>query len=122
MHDCPWCGTHRKIFRDTTEFPARCTRCHRGLKLDWHYCPWCYGAGFEPPSERWFTDRRYTARCLNRKCQRKDLMPFMRYCPWCHTKVRPPWKIAGTNDSCDKCGWGVLREFWSHCPWCTAKL
>ena len=20
-------------------------------------------------------------------------MPFMRYCPWCHTKVRAPWKI-----------------------------
>ena len=56
------------------------------------------------------------------KCDRKDLMPFMRYCPWCHTKVRQPWKIAGSNDTCRKCGWGVLRDFWTHCPWCAAEL
>jgi hypothetical protein len=62
------------------------------------------------------------ARCRNPKCHRKDLMPFMRYCPWCHTKVRQAWKIADASDACDKCGWGVLREFWSHCPWCAAKL
>jgi serine/threonine-protein kinase len=122
MHACPWCGVHRKLFREETDFPAQCPRCHRGIKLDWLYCPWCYGAGFEPLSERWYTDRRYTARCRNRKCRRKDLMPFMRYCPWCHMKVRQPWKIEGSADVCHKCGWGVLREFWTHCPWCAVKL
>ena len=65
MHCCPWCGTHRKIFRDETDFPAKCPRCKRGRKLDWHYCPWCYGAALEELSERWFTDRRYSARCRN---------------------------------------------------------
>jgi hypothetical protein len=49
-------------------------------------------------------------------------MPFMRYCPWCHTKVRQEWKIAGSNDVCGKCGWGVVRDFWSHCPWCASTL
>lgn len=122
MHACPWCGTGRKVFRGETDFPAECPRCRRGIKLDWHYCPWCYGAGFEPLSERWFSDRRYTARCRNRKCHRKDLMPFMRYCPWCHTKVRQAWKIEDTSDTCGKCGWGVLRDFWTHCPWCAATL
>jgi serine/threonine-protein kinase len=122
MHGCPWCGVHRKVFRETTDFPAQCPRCSRGIKLDWHYCAWCYGPGFELVSDREYSDRRYTARCPNRKCERKKLMPFMRYCPWCHTKVRQKWKIEGSTDSCGKCGWGVLREFWSHCPWCTTKL
>jgi eukaryotic-like serine/threonine-protein kinase len=122
MHACPWCGIGRKVFRDATEFPAQCPRCRRGIKLDWHYCPWCYGPGFEHVSHREYSDRRYTARCPNRKCERKKLMPFMRYCPWCHTKVRQKWRIEGSDDSCDKCGWGVLREFWSHCPWCAVKL
>jgi hypothetical protein len=49
-------------------------------------------------------------------------MAFMRYCPWCHTKVKQAWKITGNKDACDKCGWGVLREFWTHCPWCAEHL
>jgi eukaryotic-like serine/threonine-protein kinase len=122
MHGCPWCGVERKVFRGETDFPAHCKRCRRGIKLDWHYCPWCYGPGFEPQSDRWFTDRRYTAKCRNRACRRQDLMPFMRYCPWCHTKVKQKWKIEGSTDACGKCGWGVLREFWSHCPWCVTEL
>ena len=56
------------------------------MKLDWEYCPWCYGPGFEPSSNRQFTDVRYTGRCQNAKCTRKVLMPFMRYCPWCRRK------------------------------------
>jgi eukaryotic-like serine/threonine-protein kinase len=122
MHACPWCGVHRKVFRETTNFPAQCPRCRRGVKLDWHYCPWCYGPGFEHVSDREYSDRRYTARCPNRKCERKKLMPFMRYCPWCHTKTKQKWKIEGSTDACDKCSWGVVREFWSHCPWCAVKL
>jgi hypothetical protein len=122
MFACPWCGDGRKVLREETSFPASCPRCNRGTKLDWAYCAWCYGPGFDDVSSRTFSDRRYVAHCRNPKCERTDLMPFMRYCPWCRTKVRQKWKIAGSNDTCGKCGWGVLREFWMHCPWCTAGL
>jgi eukaryotic-like serine/threonine-protein kinase len=122
MLSCPWCGTGRKVFHDETSFPACCPRCNRGTKLDWHFCPWCYGPGFDDVSSRQYDDRRYTAKCRNAKCDRKELMPFMRYCPWCHTKVRQAWKIPGSSETCNKCGWGVLRDFWSHCPWCAAEL
>ena len=122
MLACPWCGDDRKILRDESTFPTVCRRCNRGTKLDWAYCPWCYGPGFDDASERQYTDRRYEAHCRNAKCERKDLMAFMRYCPWCHTKVRPAWKIAGSKDTCAKCGWGVVRDFWTHCPWCAAHF
>jgi hypothetical protein len=122
MHACPWCGAARKVVDTATTFPTTCPRCDRGVKLDWDYCPWCFGAGFEPVTERRFSDRRYVGRCRNLKCERKDLMPFMRYCPWCRTKVRQNWKIAGSTHTCRKCGWGVLRDFWTHCPWCAARL
>ena len=52
MLACPWCGDDRKVLRDETSFPASCPRCNRGTKLDWAYCPWCYGPGFEDVSER----------------------------------------------------------------------
>jgi serine/threonine protein kinase len=122
MQACPWCSTGQKIFRGETEFPACCPRCLRGTKLDWHFCPWCYGRGFEDVAKREYGDRRYAARCKNANCERKDLMPFMRYCPWCHIKVRQPWKIPGSSDTCNKCGWGVVRDFWGHCPWCANEL
>jgi serine/threonine-protein kinase len=122
MQACPWCGEQHDVFRGETSFPACCPRCHRGTKLDWHYCAWCYGPGFDDLAERKYSDRRYEGRCRNPKCDRQDLMPFMRYCPWCRTKVRQAWKIPGSSDTCGKCGWGVLREFWSHCPWCAAEL
>ena len=107
-HECPAChgpglrsrcrparGAASRAWRHegSTDFPLRCPRCRRGMKLDWHYCPWCYGPGFEPSSTREFSDIRYTARCQNASCSRKLLMPFMRYCPWCHRKVRRKWKI-----------------------------
>ncbi len=122
MHACPWCGVKQKTFREETEYPACCPRCLRGTKLDWHFCAWCYGSGFEDATTRQYADRRYSARCRNPKCDRKDLMPFMRYCPWCHTKTRQVWKIPGSHDTCNKCGWGITREFWSHCPWCADEL
>jgi hypothetical protein len=49
-------------------------------------------------------------------------MPFMRYCPWCHRKVKRKWKIAGSAHKCPKCGWGVLRDYWKYCPWCVTPL
>ncbi|MEX0937615.1 MAG: serine/threonine-protein kinase [Pirellulales bacterium] len=118
MQACPWCGKPRRKHHGGTRFPAQCPRCERGLKLDWIYCPWCFGAGFEPMSNRHFSDVRYDARCANPRCTRKDLMPFMRYCPWCRTKVRRKWKIPGTSEKCQSCGWGVLSAFWRYCPWC----
>jgi serine/threonine-protein kinase len=122
MQACPWCGAGRKVLRDETTFPSCCPRCRRGAKLDWRYCAWCYGLGFNDEADRRYSDRRYTARCRNPRCDRGDLMPFMRYCPWCRTKVRQAWKIAGSADACPKCNWGVVRDFWTHCPWCAAGL
>lgn len=118
MQYCPWCGHRPKNYRGETKFPARCRRCGRGMKLDWRFCPWCFGPGVEPDGTRQYTDVRYEGRCRNPNCERKDLMPFMRYCPWCRTKVRRHWRIPGSGDKCGHCGWGVITEFWDHCPWC----
>jgi serine/threonine protein kinase len=122
MRSCPWCGKSQQLKVDQTSFPAQCPRCHRGIKLDWKYCPWCYGPGFEPLSNRIQNDRRYTQRCDNPRCSRKQLMPFMRYCPWCHRRVRKKWTITGSRDRCRRCGWGVVSSFWSYCPWCATRL
>jgi hypothetical protein len=122
MQACPWCGKPRLDHEGSTDFPLRCTRCRRGMKLDWHYCPWCYGPGFEPSSTREYSDIRYSAKCQNAKCSRKLLMPFMRYCPWCHRKVRRKWKIPESEKTCRHCHWGIAAGFWSHCPWCAKRL
>ena len=121
MTYCPWCGQDRARFSGESRFPLQCPRCHRGLKLDWAYCPWCYGGGFEVATSRKLSDVRYTARCANARCPRKQLMRFMRYCPWCRGKVTRKWKIEGSSDTCSSCGWGVVAEFWSYCPWCGKK-
>jgi hypothetical protein len=92
------------------------------MKLDWRYCPWCYGPGVEPLSQRPYPDKRYRVACGNPRCTRKVLLPFMRYCPWCHRKVRKPWTIEGSRKRCGSCGWGVLEEFWNFCPWCGKAL
>ncbi len=121
MTCCPWCGHDRETHHDDTQFPCHCPRCNRGMKSDWRFCPSCYGSGFEPQSPRQFSDARYEAKCSNAKCKRKDLMPFMRYCPWCNRKVRRKWKIPGSQERCRGCGWGVLGAYWSFCPWCAKK-
>jgi hypothetical protein len=121
MIACPWCGTSPN-FRDAkTAYPAECPRCSRGVKLDWRFCGWCFGPGFEVTTTRRFADRRYSARCSNAKC-RGDLMPFMRYCPWCRTKVRKSWKLPASTSTCPSCHWGVDRDYWHHCPWCSKAL
>jgi serine/threonine-protein kinase len=122
MRNCPWCGKTHQVKDHKTRFPAQCPRCRRGIKLDWHYCAWCYGAGLDPQTNRKFNDRRYTHRCDNPRCDRKQLMPFMRYCPWCRRRVRKKWTIDDIKDRCHRCGWGVLPGFWKCCPWCAAKL
>jgi serine/threonine-protein kinase len=118
MFACPWCGKARHVHEGPTRMPIQCPRCERGMKLDWHYCAWCYGPGFEPLTKRKLADKRYTARCANPSCERKVLMPFMRYCPWCRRKVRNRWRIGESGEKCSSCGWGVLGMYWSFCPWC----
>jgi hypothetical protein len=122
MCGCPWCGKPRKKHMGETTFPAHCPRCRRGMKLDWQYCPSCFGPGFEAHSERFYPDKRYEGRCDNSACQQKLLMPFMRYCPWCRRKVRKKWPIPDCKDRCPSCRWGVVGEFWSFCPWCVKSL
>jgi serine/threonine-protein kinase len=117
MHFCPWCADHRDQHQGETRFPAHCPRCHRGMKLNWRYCPWCYGSGFEPLSERAYSDKQYVAKCDNTKCREKVLMPFMRYCPTCNRKVRRAWLIPGSKHRCVRCDWGIAAH-WNHCAWC----
>jgi serine/threonine-protein kinase len=122
MLACPWCGDDRQKLPDTTNFPLQCPRCRRGVKLDWPYCAWCYGGGFEVETNRQFNDKRYTARCVNKKCSRKQLMPFMRYCPWCRCSVKRKWKIENSPATCRQCGWGVVTQYWNYCPWCVTRM
>jgi serine/threonine-protein kinase len=122
MAVCPWCGARRKRIKQSTAFPSSCKRCGRGRKLDWRFCGWCFGPGFEEVSERSYTDRRYEGRCSNPGCTHKVLMPFMRYCPWCRQKVRRRWPIQGSKDRCSSCGSGVVKTYWDYCPWCGRRI
>jgi len=117
MQACPWCGFDNPSRGSETRMPAHCPRCERGVKNDWDYCAWCYGPGFIEEAKRHYPDKRYTAKCVNARC-RGPLMPFMRYCPHCRTKVRRPWKLKGSRHSCKACNWGIAREFWNYCAWC----
>lgn len=119
MLHCPWCGDDRRTHRPPTRFPARCPRCRRGRKLDWRFCPWCYGGAVGPDSDRSYTDKAYVAQCTS--CH-GDLMPFMRYCPWCNTKERRAWTVDGIKDHCRSCEGPVLPEYWKHCPWCSRSM
>jgi len=117
MQACPWCGIDHPTRGCESTMPSSCPRCERGVKKDWDYCAWCYGPGFVEETTRRYSDKRYTARCANARC-RGDLMPFMRYCPWCRTKVKRPWKLAGSRKTCHSCNWGIADEFWNFCAWC----
>lgn len=117
MQSCPWCGFDNPARGATTRMPAHCPRCERGVKSDWDYCAWCYGKGFIAETNRHFPDKRYVAKCSNSRC-REPLMPFMRYCPWCHSKVKRPWKLPGSRHKCSACKWGIAKEFWNYCAWC----
>lgn len=118
MLHCPWCGTKRRVATAENRFRSHCPRCKRGMKTDWRFCPWCYGPAVNADATPRHSDVRYEGRCTNPRCEGKDLMPFMRYCPWCRRKVRRNWKIEGVKDRCPRCGWGVLRDYWDYCPWC----
>ena len=117
MQACPWCGFDHPARGCESSMPSSCPRCERGVKNDWNYCPWCYGPGFVEETGRRYPDKRYTARCSNKRC-RGLLIPFMRYCPWCRGKVHRPWKLSGSRHSCKACKWGIAKEFWNFCAWC----
>lgn len=117
MQACPWCGTDNPTRGTDSHMPGHCPRCERGVKRDWDNCPWCYGPGFESEANRHYPDKRYSSRCQNNKCG-EPLMPFMRYCPWCRSKVTRPWMIKGNRHKCEACGSGIVKEFWNFCAWC----
>ncbi len=121
MQACPWCGTDHPVPGAETRMPSICPRCEHGVKNDWEYCAWCYGPGFEVETLRRYPDKRYVSKCANCKC-RQPLMSFMRYCPWCRSKVKRPWKISGSKDRCTSCNWGVAGEYWDYCAWCAAPV
>ncbi len=117
MKACPWCGFDNPARGCESKMPASCPRCERGVKNDWDYCAWCYGPGFVEETSRRYPDKRYSARCANERCKGPH-MPFMRYCPWCKTKVRRAWKLKGSKHACRACNWGIAKEFWNYCAWC----
>lgn len=120
MAHCPWCSKPITKFRGELRFPRRCERCGRGMKRDWRFCAHCYGPKVEagPYVD---SDQRYTGRCGNPKCERKQLMPFSRYCPWCRTKVKQAWPIPDAKHRCSKCRWGIVKDVWSFCAWCGSR-
>lgn len=122
MHHCPWCRRELDKVLGESRFPAHCPRCGRGVKKDWKYCAWCYGPSIGDGGGRRYSDRRYTATCSNASCSRKELMPFMRYCPWCRSKVRRSWPVPGSRQRCPSCKNGVYGSYWSWCPWCARGL
>ena len=117
MQGCPWCGVDNPARGSESDMASSCPRCERGVKNDWDYCAWCYGPGFVEEATRRYPDKRYESRCASARC-RGPLMPFMRYCPWCRTKVRRPWKLPGSRHRCRSCGWGIARDYWNFCAWC----
>jgi ribosomal protein L33 len=121
MQVCPWCGVDNPGLDSNSRMPAHCPRCERGGKLDWDYCAWCYGPGFEAETNRRYSDKRYVAKCANSKC-RQPLMAFMKYCPWCRQKVRKPWPLKGSKEKCRACRWGIAGEFWNFCAWCREPI
>ncbi len=116
---CPWCGSERNRFDNRSSFTHICPRCHRGVLPEWHYCCWCYGAGFDTGQYRRSAGVRYHGHC--RYCGGK-LMRFMRYCPWCRRKVRQKWLVRPFPEVCGQCGWSIDSAFWNYCPWCRQCL
>src|SRR5690606_35277897 len=71
MTHCPWCGDTRDHHHGPATAPRSCERCGRGMKLDWHYCAYCWGPGVEVVSSREYPDVRYSAKCANPRCTRR---------------------------------------------------
>jgi serine/threonine-protein kinase len=119
MSYCPWCKTNDNSFREVTSFPAFCPDCERGVRLEWKFCPWCYSGRFTDHIDRRHSDPRYTERCGNASCKDRRLMPYMRYCPSCKTKVKRPPRLQENEAPCPHCRWPIPKGgFWKNCGWC----
>lgn len=118
MQCCPWCGSEKNRFDNSTSFSHLCHRCHRGVAPEWNYCPWCYGPGFIP-QDPGPVKIKYNARCSH--CLGK-MMNFMKYCPWCHQKPKSKWQVHPFPEICGSCGCSVDSNYWLFCPWCCEKL
>ena len=117
MMHCPWCGTDKNSFKGLTVFPAVCVRCEHGVKDEWDYCPWCYRKRFTW-ADVWLTrDKRYVKNCPNQRCGERKIMRWMRYCPWCHVKLRP-CILRQLDGRCKKCKWSIAADYWDYCAWC----
>lgn len=121
MRTCPWCGEPKNSFRSNTTFPAYCEQCEHGVHSDWRFCPWCFRPRFRKVSSVPSRDKRYTDHCTNPRCH-KPMIPFMRYCPYCHKKVVRPWKHLSLKGKCPHCRWGVSKDYWDFCCWCGTEL
>lgn len=119
MLACPWCGSKGNRFDATSVFSHVCRRCHRGMLPEWHYCPWCYGPGYEPTRSTRTPGFRYPAHCT--ACL-APMLRFTRYCAWCRTKVKTAWTVRPFPELCGNCGWSVDSSFWRFCPWCCERL
>lgn len=119
MQICPYCGSNKNRFDKRSQFDYICPDCHKGILPEWHFCPWCYSRGFRSSAEQKTKGIRYQSYC--RYCGGK-LMNFMRYCSWCHRKVRKNWDVKPFPEICSTCGWSVDSEFFNYCPWCKHRL
>ena len=122
MSHCPWCRHLRRAIPKALASERHCPRCRRSVKSDWRYCAHCYGGRLPETSSRPSRDARYQKACANRGCERKELLPFSRYCVWCRTKVARPWPLDGTRERCPSCRWGVAGAYWDYCGWCGHDL
>ena len=119
MACCPWCGADDNTFDVTSRYELVCPRCHKGMRPEWSYCPWCYGGGFEPQKKTSGKRGHVHGKC--RYCK-GPLERFMKYCPWCRRKVTRPWRAGVLPEMCPSCTWPVDSEYWDYCPWCGKSL
>jgi serine/threonine protein kinase len=121
MDYCPWCGYDRNSFYGVSSFPYICSRCERGIHGEWTYCPWCWGGKYENVDAWVNPDDRYVARCPNSDCPEGIVMRYMRYCPWCHRKLKP-WSHPSFPGRCPSCNWFTAKSYWDFCAWCGYEL
>jgi serine/threonine-protein kinase len=119
MATCPWCGYKRNSFDGITRFPSVCVRCEHGVHDDWVYCAWCYGASFGTVSSIPSRDTRYSGRCSH--CGERRLLPHMKLCPWCNSRLRP-WRSHLLTERCASCQNSVAGDYWDFCAWCGRDL
>lgn len=121
MEHCPWCGYDRNSFYGVSTFPYICSKCERGIKGEWSYCPWCWGGKYSNVDSWVNPDRRYVSTCPNSKCPERIVMRYMRYCPWCHVKLKP-WTHPSFAARCKQCRWFVAADYWDFCAWCGDEI